>query len=117
MNNLSEQIHELNEMFIQGRVIEAFDKFYAEDVVMQENDLPPTIGKEANRKREIEFVENLIEVREANVLNVAIGIGCTMVEWHLDYSHKEWGVRNYKQIAVQEWENGQIVKERFYYGS
>jgi hypothetical protein len=26
-------------------------------------------------------------------------------------------VRNYTQISVQEWQDGQIVREKFYYGS
>jgi hypothetical protein len=38
-----------------------------------------------------------------------------MVEWHYDYTHAEWGERNYTQVSVQEWQDGQIVKEKFYY--
>lgn len=117
MNSIAEKIHELNEMFVQGKALEAFDKFYAEEVVMQENQQEPMIGKEANRKREEDFFNKITEIRKAEPLNVAIGAGCTMVEWHFDYTHKEWGIRNYKQISVQKWRNGEIVKETFYYGS
>jgi hypothetical protein len=46
---------------------------------------------------------------------VAIGLGVTMVEWKFDYTHEDWGVRDYKQVSVQEWEDGKIVKEKFYY--
>jgi len=38
-----------------------------------------------------------------------------MVEWHFDYTHKDWGIRNYTQVAVQDWKDGKIVKEKFYY--
>jgi len=117
MNSLSENIHQLNEMFAQGKVLEAFDKFYADDVVMQENDQEPTVGKEANLAREEEFVSKLTEIREAKPLKVAIGIGYSMVEWKLDYTHEDWGIRNYKQVAVQEWKDGKIVREKFYYAS
>lgn len=117
MESLSNKIHQLNDMFVQGKVLDAFEKFYADDVVMQENEQEPTVGKEANRQREKEFVGKVTEIREAKPLKVAIGVGVTMVEWHLDYTHEDWGVRNYKQVAVQEWEDGKIVKEKFYYGS
>ena len=40
-----------------------------------------------------------------------------MVEWHMDYTHKDWRVKNYTQVAVQVWKDGQIINEKFYYGS
>ncbi|MDX1636592.1 MAG: SnoaL-like domain-containing protein [Balneolaceae bacterium] len=116
-NSISEKIHELNEMIVQGNALEAFDKYYADDVVMRENEEHPTIGKEANRRREEEFFHKVTEFRNAEPLNVAVGVGVTMVEWHLDYTHEEWGDRNYRQVAVQEWQDGKITRETFYYGS
>jgi ketosteroid isomerase-like protein len=104
-------------MILEGRALEAFEKYYAEDVVMQENELPPTIGKAANREREKEFFSNLVELRGADVKAVAVGDDVTMVEWFFDYTHKEWGRRTYHQVAVQRWKDGKIVHERFYYAS
>ncbi len=115
--NLKESVAELNSLILDGRALEAFEKYYAEDVVMQENELPPTVGKDANRKRENEFFSNLVEFRGAEVKAVAVGDGVTMVEWYFDYTHKEWGKRTYHQVAVQRWEDGKIIHERFYYGS
>lgn len=114
-NLLKEKINELNNLIIQGKAMEGFEKFYASDIVMQENEMEPTVGKEENRKQEEQFFANVTEFRVAEPLNVTIGENCTMVEWHLNYTHKEWGVRNYKQVAVQEWKNNKIIKETFYY--
>ncbi len=113
---LKKLVAELNSMILEGKAMEAFEKYYAEDVVMQENDLPPTVGKDANREREKEFFSNLVEFRGAEVKGVAIGDGITMVEWFFDYTHKDWGRRSYHQVAVQRWKDGKIVHERFYYG-
>lgn len=117
MQNLKELITNLNNMLLQGRGMEAFEKHYSENVVMQENENPPTTGKEANRRREEEFFNGLIDFRNAKVLDVAIGDNVTMVVWHFDYTHKDWGVRNYTQVSVQKWMNGKIMKEQFFYGS
>lgn len=117
MSSISEKVHELNEMIVQGKLLEALDRFYADNVVMQENELEPTVGKQANRKREEEFLRNVTEFRNAEPLKVAIGMGCTMVEWHLDYTHNDWGVRNYRQISVQKWKDGKIAEEKFYYAN
>jgi len=118
MNNLLDNISAVNDMVLQGKALEAFELYYHEDVVMQENDQPEVIGKDANRKREEVFFGSIVEFRGAKVLKVALGAdNITMVEWHMDYTHKDWGVKNVTQVAVQEWEGGKIIKEKFYYGS
>lgn len=113
---LEERINELNNMILQGQILEAFDKFYAEDVTMQENEEAPTVGKAANRINEEAFAGNITEFRGAAVKNVIVSDDLTVVEWDFDFTHAEWGVRNYTQIAVQRWNaEGQIINEKFYY--
>ena len=115
--SLKEQIEDLNSMILKGEILEAFEKYYADDVAMQENDQPPTVGKDANREREKQFLANVAEFRGAEVKAVAVGDNVTMVEWFFDYTHKEWGKKTYHQVAVQRWKDGKIVREKFYYGS
>jgi len=117
MVKLLEKLSDLNDLVIQGKAMEAFEKYYHEDVVMQENDNAPTVGKDANRKREEEFFASVTSFRSAKPLKVTVGEDVTMVQWHYDYTHKEWGERNYTQVSVQEWKDGKIVKEQFFYGN
>ena len=77
----------------------------------------PTIGKKANLEREKVFFSSIKEFRSARPLKVAANGEITMVQWHYDYTHKDWGVRNYTQVSVQEWKDGKIVKEQFFYGN
>ena len=115
--DIMELVTDLNSMIIRGNALEAFEKYYSDDVVMQENELPPTIGKDANREREKEFFSKVVEFRGADVKAVAVGDGVSMVEWFFDYTHQDWGSRAYHQVSVQRWKDGKIVHERFYYGS
>ena len=117
MNTLKEKIIELNALVLAGKALDAFEKFYHDHVVMQENESKPTIGKDANRQRELEFYDNISEFRGARVQDVSIGDDVTMVVWHYDYTHKQWGERNYKQVSVQHWLEGKIIKEQFFYGN
>jgi hypothetical protein len=119
MNNkgIETAIHDLNRLVLEGKALEAFEKYYAETVIMQENENPPTIGKAANRQREQEFFQNIVEFRKAEALNVTIGDDVSMVEWFYDYTHKDWGLRRYKQVSVQQWQDGKIVAEKFYYAN
>lgn len=97
--------------------MDAFERFYDEQVVMQENESVPTVGKTANRQRETEFYNNVISLRAMRVLDVAAGENVTMVVWHYDYIHKEWGAKNYTQVSVQHWRDDKIVREQFFYDS
>jgi len=117
MQTLKEKITHLNQLVLEGKALDAFELYYDDEVVMQENLSEPTIGKDANRKRENEFFGSITEFRGAVVEGVAIGDSITTVIWHYDYTHKDWGVRNYKQVSVQHWKDGKIVKEQFFYGN
>ena len=117
MSTLLEKISDLNDLVLQGKALDAFEKYYHDDVIMQENDNPPTIGKAANRQREIEFFDSITAFRSAKPLKVTVGEGITMVQWQYDYTHKDWGVRNYTQVSVQEWKDGKIIREQFFYGN
>jgi len=108
---------DLNQLVTSGRLLEAFEKYYHHDVVMQENELSPTVSKELNREREIEFKRNITELRKAEVRGMGSGKDISFVIWEFDYTHKEWGVKNYTQVSVQYWKDGQIIREKFFYNN
>lgn len=117
-STLEERVGELNSMILEGRILEAFEKFYAESVTMQENEDALTIGKDACRAHEESFVNNITEFRNAAVKNVLVSDNITAVEWDFDFTHAEWGVRKFTQVAIQRWnEDGQIINEKFYYNN
>ncbi|MBN8687424.1 MAG: nuclear transport factor 2 family protein [Chitinophagales bacterium] len=117
MSDLRTNVDQLNQMILEGKILEAFDKFYADDVVMQDNNYPAREGKALNRQYEEAFVGGLTEFRGAKVINTLISDDLAVVEWWFDYTHKDYGVRNYTQLAVQRWKNGKIVEEKFYYNN
>jgi len=117
METISQKINTLNQLVLSGKPLEAFEKFYHPEVSMQENENLPTKGKETNRTREVEFFSRITEFRNAEVIGVATGEGISTVIWKYDYTHKEWGVRNYTQVSVQHWKDGLIINEQFFYGN
>ena len=62
MANIQNLDAQLNQMILDGQILEAFDRFYGENVVMQENNQEPTVGKAANRAREEQFVGSVAEL-------------------------------------------------------
>ena len=117
MNLLIEKISDLNDMMMQGAFLEAFEAFYDENIVIQVNDDTPVIGKELNRISKENQFNNIIDFKSAKPLKVTIGEQSTMVEWHMNYVHREHGEKCYTQVAVQDWKDGKIIKEKLYYGN
>jgi hypothetical protein len=117
MSEISKKLNDLNSLVLSGKLIEAFEKYYDDNVSMQENAGTPTVGKKTNYERELEFLDNITEFRKAAVLDLAVGNDVSYVTWQYDYTHKEWGVRNYTQVSVQHWKDGKIVREQFFYGN
>ena len=113
--DIKSMVEDLNTMVLNGQAMEAFEKHYADDVVMQENDEEPCVGKDANRAREEQWLSSITELRGAEVKAVAVGDNVSMVEWFMDYSHSEWGDVKLHQVAVQRWKDGKISEEKFYH--
>ena len=114
---IENSLKDLNSLVLEGRMMDAFEKYYHPDVSMQENELPPVVSKDANRKRELQFLENLTDFRKAEVKGTGIGDGISFAIWDFDYTHKEWGIKKYSQVSIQEWKDGQIIRERFIYAN
>jgi ketosteroid isomerase-like protein len=106
---------ELNQAVLAGNILNAFETYYADDVVMQENDLPPFTGKAVNRKREEDFVNSVQEFHEARLLGEAVNGDTSYSEWEYDLTFKNGTRTKLQQVASRRWKNGQVSHERFYY--
>ncbi len=108
---------ELYEMTEQGRMMDAFEKFYHKDVEMIEATGEVRKGKNYNREFEIKFLESVKEVHGSGIHGITANEEekITMVESWMDVTFKD-GVRaKMEEVAVQHWEEDLIIKERFYY--
>lgn len=105
----------LNQQVLAGDLMGAFEKFYADDIVMQENSTEPFVGKDVNRKRELEFVNSVEQFHGAKVLASASNGDTSFSEWEMDVTFKGGGRVKLAQTAVRKWKDGQVAQERFYY--
>ena len=105
----------LNQAILSGKALEAFEQYYAEDVVMQENSDEPRRGKDVNRKAEQDFFSSLEAFHEGKLLSSAVNGDVTFGEWFMDVTFKGGQRLKLAQVAVRKWKDGKIVHERFYY--
>jgi NADH dehydrogenase/NADH:ubiquinone oxidoreductase subunit G len=116
MANIDQLDQELNDMILQGKILEAFDKFYADDVVMEEDDTRRE-GKEANREYEEQFVNSLEAFHAADIKARAVDedTNTTLSEWYNHMTLEGVGEVEQEQVSVRVWnDDGQITHEKFY---
>lgn len=114
---LKERVDQLNAYIAQGKVLEAMDEFYTEDIVMQENLNPPTAGRAANIEREKQFLAQVKEFKAYNVLGVGVGEDTSFIESEMEFINTSDQHVKQTQTTVQRWKGDRIWHERFYYDS
>lgn len=104
----------LNDMIRQGKALEAFEEFYADDVVMIEND-QTFEGKEVNRKRERELFGAIVQVHSAGIGATAVQGDVSFCEQFFEATLKDGTRIMMEEVAVRTWKDGKVVRERFYF--
>jgi len=114
--SVKEKIEDVYKHVQNGTALEAFEKYYDEDVTMILEDGTAVEGKDANRDRENEFFASVEEFHGAGVESITSNEDeqTTAVESWMDITFKEDGRMKIEQVATQQWEDGKIVRERFY---
>ena len=100
----------------QGKALDAFEKYYAEDVVMILEDGTEVEGKDTNRDRENEFFDSVEAFNGMEITSITSNEddATTAVECVMDVTFKGGNRMKLEQVAVQHWEEDLIKKERFY---
>ena len=117
MSNIQELETNLNDMILSGDALAAFDRYYAPNVVMQENSEEPRVGKEANRAYEEQFFSMVKEVHSMSCDALASHGDVSFSEWSMDLTFQDGTRVQRTQVARRKWQDGQIIEERFFFGA
>ena len=117
MTNL-ERAKDLYNQVGQGQLMQAFETYYAENVIMEEPK-GTREGKNVCRKSEEEFLSSVEAFHGMEIKAIAedSSNGKVLIEVSMDLTFKGGSRMSMEQVASQKWENGQIVHERFYYNA
>jgi len=99
---------------LEGKVLETFEKYYADSVIMSENGADDRVGKAVNRTYEKAFVDN-VEFHGARVGQIVVEDHMAAIEWEFDITPKGGERMLQKQVSMQTWQGDQIVREVFYH--
>lgn len=112
LNGMLEMVHD-------GKILEAIDKYYHDDVVTQEgvNGEPLVGGKKQYLENYSEFLNNMNRVTTFKGTPGVTGANVSTIGWELDFDNKlpSWGTVKFNELAVQEWQDNKIIRETFFY--
>ncbi len=111
----SESVKALVALVKQGKYLEALERFYAPDSSMQENLSPARVGLPALLENEREVLARVPDIHLERVDSLVIDGDRVAINWVFAYTDARGRKFRLDEIAYQVWQNGKIVRERFYY--
>ena len=114
--SIKPQVLDLIRLVEDGQMLDAFTKYYGENIAMQENTFAPTVGFKANYDREAAFYGSLLALKFTLVSYLIEG-NRAVINWVFDYTTPDGKRYRMDEVAIQTWENGKIVHERYIYDS
>ena len=105
-------------MLSTGQMQEAFEKYYADNcVVIEKPSGEIRNGKAAQAKALQGWQEMQQDFHGAGVEGFTVNEDSNqvMIESWVDVTFKDGNRMKMEEVAVQKWDNDQIVEERFYY--
>lgn len=106
-------VSELTTLTVQGKSMDAFEKFYAENLEKADVDGVVVHGKAANRQIGYDLLAKITAVRDFSYRGSVVSGNRAFVVWYIDFDHADLGPTVLNQVAIQDWEDGKIIRERF----
>jgi ketosteroid isomerase-like protein len=110
-----DHVKELIALAKEGKFLEAIQRFYAEDATMQENLDPPRVGLAALLENERNVLVRVPDIHVERVESFMVDGDRAAINWVFAYTDPKGRKFRLDEVACQEWRNGKIVRERFYY--
>lgn len=114
-----ERIQKMYGMIGQGQSMEALEEFYHDDVEVIEATGEVRKGKAVQRASLKGWLDSIAEMHGGGTGKITANEtdGITMVESWIDATFKNGHRWKLEEVGVQHWQDGKIIKERFYYNA
>ena len=109
-----ELFNEKNKMILAGKIVDASEKFFANNTKTFDFTGTTTVGKKQHTAAMESFVGSIAKVNEISLLSSGVGDGVTFGEFIFRFDMKDGSKINWHEIIMSKWEDGLIVEERYF---
>jgi ketosteroid isomerase-like protein len=99
----------------QGEYVKAIEDFYHPNASMQENGLPPRVGRQTLVEHERKVLAGLKRMRTRRVETYLVDGDRVVINWVFEMTGSDGVTRVMDELALQTWDGDRIATERFYY--
>jgi hypothetical protein len=94
---------------------EAIEEFYAAHASMQENQLPPRMGRDAHITNERNLLSLAASLSSKCVRPAFLNGDHAVIRWIFEFQWLDGTATQIEEIAHQRWEGERIAEETFFY--
>jgi ketosteroid isomerase-like protein len=109
-----ERLNEFIAVVESGDHAGAIELYYIEDASMQENAAAPRVGRDVLVARERGVLALMSHVY-SKAMSSVVEDDRVAIHWIFELTDKSGKVRRVDEVAVQEWRDDKIFRERFFY--
>jgi hypothetical protein len=111
---IQNSVEEIVALALSGKGAEAWDKFYHQDV--EKIDLDGVIIKSKEKVLEANhsLLSSIIEVRTYAHGGSLVKGNRSFIIWDVDFDVKGLGTIKTTEVCIQDWQDGKIIRERFF---
>jgi len=93
----------------------AAEAFYADDVVIQENQQPPRHGRAAQVALEVAVQQRAAAIRSFCLRPIVVQGEHVVIRWRFEFDWKDGSRSTMEELAWQRWQGDLIAEETFFY--
>ena len=112
--SVAESVKKLISLVENGEFLDAIQQFYAEGASMQENNAPPRVGLPALLENERKFLTT-VKFNVSRAESFVVDGNRAAINWIFEFTDPKGQKRRLDEVAYQVWQDGKIIRERFYY--
>ena len=94
---------------------EAIEEFYTPDASMQENDLPPRVGRDVLVANERKVLARMRSVKSRCVRPAFVNGDHVVIRWIFEFVTSDDARIRIEELAWQRWEGDRVAEEKFFY--
>ena len=110
-----ERVKSLITLVERGEYVKAIEDFYHPAASMQENGLPPRVGRQTLVEHERKVLAGLKSMRTRRVQTCLVDGDSVVINWVFEMTGPDGVTRVLDELALQTWDGDRIAAERFYY--
>ena len=99
----------------QNAHAEAIEEFYTPDASMQENQMPPRIGRDLLVAHERKVLARAKSVKSTCVRPVFVHDNHVVIRWIFEFVWLDGSASRIEELAYQRWDGERIAQETFFY--